>query len=104
MRGLNRDLLQLRRRTGSGSPPRAGTAPPIRETVFGRDTGHERGDDHVTRASDAMERGLGIGGDGHHERRIERESGERRGRFRPRARAEKAAGPKQERPDFDLGL
>ena len=51
-----------------------------------------------------MERGLGIGGDGHHERRIERESGERRGRFRPRARAEKAAGPKQERPDFDLGL
>ena len=34
----------------------ARVAPPIPETVFGRDAGHKRGDDHVTRSSDAMDR------------------------------------------------
>ena len=37
----------------------ARAAPPIRETVFGRGAGHKSGDDHVTRASDAMDRGDG---------------------------------------------
>ena len=53
-----------RRRLARHAP---GPPPPIRKTVFGP----ERGDDHVTRACDA----------------IERESGERRGRFRAQARA-----------------
>ena len=44
-----------------------GPTNPIRETVFGRDAGHARGDDHVTRASDAMDRGHGIDGDGQRE-------------------------------------
>ena len=35
-----------------GWAPRA--APAIRETVFGRDAGHGRGDDHVTRGFDAI--------------------------------------------------
>ena len=89
----------VHRQPMAADTPRAGTAPPIRETVFARDAGLGRGDDHVTRAIDAIERGPGIDGDGHHERRIERagwESGrlEREihrgpgsGRFRPRARA-----------------
>ena len=59
---------------------RAGTAPPIRETVFGRAAGHERGDDRATRASDAIDRGPGIDGGGHHERRIER-AGQESGRL-----------------------
>ena len=68
VRALNRDLLQLRRRAGGGgSHATRRTDPPIRETVCGR----EQGDDHMTRACDA----------------IERESGERRGRFRARVRA-----------------
>ena len=103
VRGLNRDLLQLRRRAGGdGSPPRAGTAPSIRETVFGRDAGHERGDDHVIRACDAIEResgkrrggksrarsaGCGRAGreSGRAECELDRGPG-RRGRFRARAR------------------
>ncbi len=60
----------------------ARVVPPIPETVFGRDAGHKRGDDHMTRASDAMDRGHG-----RHEQRIEREAGERCGRFRPRVQA-----------------
>ena len=55
-------------------------------TVFGRETDRERGDDHVTRASGAIERVHEIGHDGQHEHRgkrdsrhgIERETGERR--------------------------
>jgi len=47
-RALNRDLLQLRRRAGgegSNATRRDRPAPPIRETVFGREVGHERSDD-----------------------------------------------------------
>ena len=83
----------------------ARVVPPIPETVFGRDAGHKRGDDHVTRASDAMDSGHGW-----HEQRIEREAGERhgekswerstgrerawqRGQFRPRVRAREGHRP-----------
>jgi len=41
--------------------------------VFGRDAGHDRGDDHVTRAIGAIDHGPGIDGDGQCEQRIERE-------------------------------
>ena len=53
VRALNRDLLQPRRRAGGDGShaTRRGPPPPIRETVFG----HERGDDHLTRTSDAIE-------------------------------------------------
>ena len=74
--------------------------------MSGRDTGHERGDDHVTRATDAMDRGHGIDGDGHHERRIERESGERRGgKSRERNAGRERAGQESGRPEreFDRG-
>ena len=48
---LSQDLLQLQRRAGgSRDTSRAGTTP-VRETVFGRTAGHQRGDDHMTRAS-----------------------------------------------------
>ena len=95
--------------------------------MFGRDAGHKRGDDHVTRASDAMDRGHG-----QHEQRMEREAGERRGgtsreRSAGRGRAgrldweldrepagagdsgresehEQAAEPKPKTPDVDLGM
>ena len=99
--------------------------------MFGRDVGHGGGDDHVTRASDAMDRGHG-----QREPRIEREYGERRGgNSRERSpgceragqdsgRAnrvldrepggaggsgresehEQAAGPKPKTPDVDLGM
>ena len=61
---------------------------PHRETVFGRDAGHERGDDHVTRASDAMDRGHG-----QREPRIEREPGERcSGNSRERSAGRERAG------------
>ena len=44
-------------RNGVGPDGRAPRAVrPIRETVFGRNAGHERGDDHVTRAFGAMNR------------------------------------------------
>lgn len=42
--------------------------------VFGRETGRERGDDHVTRASGATDRGHEIGCDGQHEHRGKRDS------------------------------
>ena len=100
MRGLNRDLLQLRRRAGGdGSPPRAGTAPPIRETVFGRDAGHERGDDHATRACDAIERAGQESG--RPAREFDRGPGAADGSGREH---EKAAGPKPKTPDVDLGM
>ena len=55
VRALNRDLLRLHGRTGGdGSHATRGTAPPIRETVLGRDAGHGWGDDHGTRACDAI--------------------------------------------------
>ena len=80
-----------------------GAAPAIRETVFGRDAGHERGDDHVTRASDAMDRGHGIDGDGQREPRIEREAGERRGgKSRERSAGRERAGQESGRPDREL--
>ena len=37
----------------------ARVVPPIPETMFGRDAGHKRSDEHVTRASDAMDRSDG---------------------------------------------
>ena len=78
--------------------PRAETVPPIRETAFGRDAGHERGDDHATRAFHAMDRG-----DGHHERRIGRESGERRGgKSRERSSGRERAGQESGRPECEL--
>ena len=43
-------------------------------TVFGRETDRERGDDHVTRASGATDRGHEIGCDGQHEHRGKRDS------------------------------
>ena len=49
-------------------------APAIRETVFGHDTGHERGDDHLTRASDVVDCVRGIDGDGQREHERERKS------------------------------
>ena len=70
-----------------GWAPRA--ARPIRETVFGRNAGDERGDDHVTRAFDAMDRDRGPGGAGG----SGRESGHAR-----------AAGPKPRTPDVGLGV
>ena len=66
----------------------ARVAPPIPETEFGRDAGHKRGDDYVTRASDAMDRGHD-----RHEQRIEREAGERSRRLRPRVRAREGHRP-----------
>ena len=85
-------------------------APPVPETVFGCAAGHARGDDHVTRAIDAIEHG-------HHERRIERD-GQESGRLereihrgpggaggsgREREHG-KAAGPKPKTPGADLGV
>ena len=56
-------------------------------TVFGRDAGHERGDDHVTRASDA----------------IERESGKRRGgKSRERSAGRERAGRESGRAEHEL--
>ena len=97
--------------------PRAGTAPPIRETMFGRVAGHARGDDHVTCAIDAIDRGPGIDGDGHHERRIER-AGQESGKLEREIHRGpggaggsgrepghgKAAGPKPKTPGADLGV
>ena len=102
---------------GDDDAVRAGTAAPIPETVFGRDAGHGRGDDHVTRAIGAIERGPGIAGDGHHERRIER-AGQESGRLEREIHRgpggaggsgrepghEKAAGPKPKTPGADLGV
>ena len=120
MRALNRDLLQLRRWAGGDGSHATrrdhsyalGAAAdtlhelgfrglrPIRETVFGRDAGHKRSDDHVTRAFDAMDRGPGIDGEGHHEQRIERESGERRGgKSRERSARRERAGQDSGRAD-----
>jgi len=70
--------------------------------VFGRAADHGRGDDHVTRAFGAIDRGHGIDGGGHHERRIEREAGECRGGREPAHG--KAAGPKPKTPDVALGV
>ena len=68
--------------------------------------GHERGDDHVTRAFDAMDRGHGIDGDGQREPRVERETGERCGRLRAESEHERVAEPKPKpkTPDVDLGM
>ena len=86
--------------------PRAGTAPLIRETMFG----HERGGDHVARASDAMERGHGIDGrkragqeSGRPEREFDRGPGGAGGSGRE-SEHEKAAEPKPKTPDVDLGV
>ena len=57
--------------------------------MFGRNAGDERGDDHVPRAFDAMDRDRGPGGAGG----SGRESGHG-----------KAAGPKPRTPDVDLGV
>ena len=89
MRQLHFDLLQLQRRAGGGShATHRGCPTNPRDRVFGRDADHGRGDDHVTRAFDAIDRGHGIDG-GRHGQRTERESGESR-------------GPKP--PDIDLGV
>ena len=68
---------------------------PIRETVFGRDTGHARGDDHVTRASDAVNRGHEIDGDG------QREPGGAGGSGRG---CEHVKADEPRVPDVDLGV
>ena len=71
--------------------------------MFGRDAGHEQGDDHVTRASDAMDRGHGIDGDGQREPRIEREPGERRGgNSREQSAGRERSGQESSRPDREL--
>jgi len=58
--------------------------------VFGHDAGHERGDDHMTRAFDAIDRGRrGPGDAGGSDREHEHE---------------KAAEPKSKTPDVDLGM
>ena len=95
----NGDLFQHRRRAGGdGSHATRWDRPPIRETVFGRDAVYERGGDHVTRAFHAMDRG-----DGHHERRSERESGERRGgKSRERSAGCERAGKESGRPEREL--
>ena len=56
-----------------GWAPRVALA--IRETVFGRDAGHERGDDDATRACEGMDCGHAIDGDGQREHERERNSG-----------------------------
>ena len=76
--------------------------------MFGRDAGHERGDDHVTRASDAMNRDYGIGGDEQREPQIEREHCERRGgnsreRSAGRERAEQESGRADRERDREPG-
>jgi len=88
--------------------------------VFGRDTGHERGDDHVTCACDAIEResgkrrggksrersaGRGQAGQesGRAECEFDRGPGGAGGSGREPGH-EKDAGPKQKTPDFDLRL
>ena len=79
-----------------GLAPRV--APAIRDTAFGRDAGHERGDDHVTRASDAMNRGYG-----QRDPRIEREFAERRGgNSRKRSAGRERAGQEPGRADREL--
>ncbi len=86
--------------------------------MFGRDAGRERGDDHVTRASDAIERESGKrrGGksrarsagceragreSGRAERELDRGPGGPGGAGREH---EKAAGPKPKTSDVDLGM
>lgn len=111
---------QLERATGERLAALDATAKQAAwETVFGREPAHDRERDHVTRASDAMDRGHGIGGDGQrgrerephsrhgidrearrehgHERRFERETGERRGGKSP----DRSAG--RERSGQDSG-
>ena len=99
------DLAPVRVEPGPAPAPEAGRRrrlerhapgppPPIRKTVFGP----ERGDDHVTRASDAMDRG-----DAHHERRTERESGGRcGGKSRERSAGRERAGQESGRPEHVL--
>ena len=71
--------------------------------MFGRNAGHERGHDHVTRAFDAMDRGRGIDGGGQREPRSERESGERRGgKSRERSAGRERAGWESGRPEREL--
>ena len=71
--------------------------------MFGRDAGRERSDDHVTRASDAMDRGHGIDGNGQREQRIEREAGERRGgKSRERSAGRERAGQESGRAEREL--
>ena len=82
-----------------GRAPRA--APATRETVFGRDVGHEWGDDHVTRAFCAMDRGRGVDGGG--QRELDREPGGAGGSGRESGHG-KAVGPKPKTPDVDLGV
>ena len=87
------------------------------EAVFGRDPAHDRGADHVTRASDTMERGLGDEHDAHRDRvreRAGRESGKTdRGIDHDRSASrglrrdsehQKAAEPKHKSRDMDKGL
>ena len=85
--------------------------------MLGRVAGHARGDDHVTCAIDAIDRGPGIDGDGHHERRIER-AGQESGKLEREIHRGpggaggsgrepghgKAAGPKPKTPGADLGV
>ena len=63
--------------------------------------GHERGDDHVTRASDAIERAEQESG--RPERELDRRSGGAGGSGRE-PEHEKAAEPKPKTPDVDLGV
>ena len=67
--------------------------PAAHEAVFGHDPAHDRGDDRVARASDAMDRGLGD----------ERERSVSRGPRRD-SDHEKAAEPKHRSRDLDMGL
>ena len=72
--------------------------------------GHEPGDDHVTRACDAIDRGPGIDGreragqeSGRPERKLDRGPGGAGGSG-CEPEHEKAAEPKPKTPDVDLGV
>ena len=58
--------------------------------------GREPGDDHVTRAWDAIDRGHGVDG--------RERAGQESGRPEREPEREKAAEPKPKTPDVDLGV
>ena len=80
---------QLERATGERLAALDATAKQAAwETVFGRDRDRERGGDHLTRASDAMDRGHEVARDGQgehgRERHLDRRTGREVGRERER--------------------
>ena len=85
---------QLERATGERLAALDATAKQAAwETVFGRDRDRERGGDHVTRASDAMDRGHEVArdGQGEHERERQIDRGTGRETRREREREHRSA-------------